>query len=348
MSDTLGNSAGYIDWRQATQFALGTSAFPIGFPLRALNRPLEHYRYRPLVVPGDDRVRRAIPAWQSFLPPGSAEVPITYPFLVADGGMTDNEPIELCRRTLAGQLGINPRDGQKAKRAVLLIDPFAEPPQLGPDGWPGIVKSLKGLITTWKDQARYDTRDIVLAADQDCFSRFLVTARRTGAPIGAKSIATASVGAFGGFLCKEYRRHDFLLGRANCQAYLRKELTLPEDNPLFSEWKTNNPTLIAHWRVTDALGRNCLPVIPLFGECCNPEDTEPYPVGAFNPQNTELRSLLEGRINAVFDKAQGELLPGGFFQRLYESIGMGVAKKAALEKVVEVITASLQEWNLLN
>lgn len=348
VSDVPTSGAGYIGWADATQFALGTSAFPVGFPLRALNRPIEHYRYRPLVAPGDDKVRQAIPVWKTFLPSGSTQLPAKYPFLVADGGMTDNEPIELCRKTLAGQLGTNPRDGLQAKRAVLLIDPFAEPPQLGPEGWPGIVKAIQGLGGTWKDQARYSTRDVVLAADQDCFSRFLITARRQGAPIGSKSIATASVGAFGGFLSTEYRRHDFLLGRANCQAYLRSELVLPEKNPLFSAWKKAYPAEVTKWRVKDVLGRDCLPVIPLFGECRADEDTEPYPTDVFDPRKNAFRVLLEDRINAVFDKAQGELLPGGFFQRLYESIGMNVAKRTALDKAIDVITASLKDWKLLN
>jgi len=41
-----------IDWPSFRQFAMGTAAFPIGFPPRRLSRPLEHYRYRVVAVPG--------------------------------------------------------------------------------------------------------------------------------------------------------------------------------------------------------------------------------------------------------------------------------------------------------
>jgi hypothetical protein len=48
----------------------------------------------------------------------------TYQFVNVDGGVINNEPVELARRALAGASGRNPRDPDKATRAVLMVDPF--------------------------------------------------------------------------------------------------------------------------------------------------------------------------------------------------------------------------------
>ncbi len=46
-------------------------------------------------------------------------------------------------------------------------------------------------------------------------------------------IASGVLGGFGGFLHQSFRRHDYLLGRRNAQAFLRWNFGLPESNPLF-------------------------------------------------------------------------------------------------------------------
>lgn len=48
-----------------------------------------------------------------------------YAFLAVDGGVIDNEPLELARRFLSGgPKKRNERAGKLADKAVLLIDPF--------------------------------------------------------------------------------------------------------------------------------------------------------------------------------------------------------------------------------
>lgn len=76
------------------------------------------------------------------------------------------------------------------------------------------------LLSIWKNQARYDSRDLMLEGDSNVFSRLMITAKRDGELAGAKSIATACASAFGGFLDQRFRRHDYLLGRKNCQDFL--------------------------------------------------------------------------------------------------------------------------------
>jgi hypothetical protein len=44
------------------------------------------------------------------------------------------------------------------------------------------------------------------------------------------ALQCASLGAFGGFFEKEFRAHDYVLGRRNCQKFLLDHFVLPEDN----------------------------------------------------------------------------------------------------------------------
>lgn len=50
--------------------------------------------------------------------------PFDYDLICVDGGLMNNEPLELARRNLARSGFSNPRDPDKVNRAVLMIDPF--------------------------------------------------------------------------------------------------------------------------------------------------------------------------------------------------------------------------------
>lgn len=341
---------GYLPWAEYAKFALGTSAFPVGFPTRALQRPMSHYQYRPVVIPGaggqGQVVRPMLPNWDLLPKPAPSH---TYNFLVADGGMTNNEPIQLARSELAGHVGRNPRQGEDARRAVLLIDPFAEVPTLGPEGKQSLFKELGAMLGTWKEQARYDSRDIMLATDEDCFSRYMITARRPGAGAGGRSIATACASAFGGFLSHAFRRHDFLLGRLNAQDYLRKKLVLPIGNPLFSAWRQQaSAAQLAHWTVMDG-DQPSLPIIPLLGACATSEPLPAYPRDAFDPRDKDFQNLLGMRIRAVLRQATHDIGPGGiegFLAALYLKIGQIFGDDKLQDLVTEWFTDALQDWDL--
>lgn len=347
-------AAGYLDWGAFAEFALGTAAFPGGFPLRALVRPLSHYRYRPVAfpagIPGEKAITLRSVDWKILLEPGSTALPDAYHFLAADGGMIDNEPIELCRKAISGWVGHNPRNGKIAKRGVLLVDPFAETPDLGFNGSLGLKSVPGSLLSAWKDQARYDSRDLMLAVDENCFSRFMITAQRSGAEAGSRSIACASAYAFGGFLSEAFRRHDFLLGRANCQSYLRQHLVLPIDNPLFSAWrKRTNDQDLADWVVMDG-DQPSLPIIPLFGDCRTEEQVEPYPAQAFNVHAASFQNLLEARIDGILDRIKDDIEPNGWagiFPDLYLSIGEMFGKGKLVRIVTDSLERSLTDWKLL-
>ncbi|HEY1722630.1 MAG TPA: patatin-like phospholipase family protein [Magnetospirillaceae bacterium] len=284
-------------WRVLGHYARGTAAFPLGFPARNLSRPAQHYRYLAMVVPGDgidpDRVMPLVPDVNQF---GTAA---GYDFPAVDGGATDNEPIELARVALSGIGGRNPREGHKAKRAVLLIDPFGGGASAGPQTISGVVDTIGPLLQSMIGQARYDSRDILLALRDDVYSRFIIAARR-GNPSGGtwsgdEALAGAGLAAFMGFACADFRRHDYFLGRRNCQAFLRKAFVLPVGADAFGAgW--NQVTDLSPFIVEDG-SQKFLPLIPLFGDVAVDEPEPVWPRGAFQPE--ALRPAIEKRLVAL-------------------------------------------------
>lgn len=290
-----------IDWPTFSLYARATAAFPLGFPPRALVRPIEHYRYRVVVVPSDqptvpDRMVGRLPDWKSLIPASETEAPSDYHFLSVDGGATDNEPIELARTALAGVLGRNPRDGELATRAVVLIDPFAGQADPGPSGPEPLQDVVGALVSTLIQQTRYDSQDLLLAADDNVYSRFMITPQRNG-KIGGPAIASDGLGAFIGFACPAFMRHDYLLGRANCQEFLRKTFVLPEVNNVFKDMWTNDQKT-AHG-IPDGKGGLFLPLVPLLGNATVPETTDPWPMRALDPEI--YRDAIEKRFKAIVE-----------------------------------------------
>jgi hypothetical protein len=289
-----------IDWMTFSQFGRATAAFPLGFPPRPLVRPMEHYRYRVAVLPGDGeqpiRVIGRQPDWAEFIPAGSTEVPSDYHFLAVDGGATDNEPIELARTALAGILGRNPRDPKKANRGVMLIDPFAGKTGLGPTGPSPLITIVGAIGSTFTEQTRYDSQDLLLASDPDVFSRYMITPQQDG-KVGGDAIAAAGLGAFIGFACPAFMRHDYLLGRANCQAYLRTEFALHEDNPVFQGGVWTATQKRQFGMVVD--GQRYLPLIPLMGDAAVPETLGPWPRHQLDPGIYE--EAIESRFKAIVE-----------------------------------------------
>jgi hypothetical protein len=185
----------------------------------------------------------------------------------------------------------------------------------------GVVGTLVGAVV---EGTRYLTADMALIADPDVFSRFaLVPTRRDLAKVGEAALATAWLSAFGGFFCRAFRVHDFLLGRLNMRNYLRTTLALRGDNSLFDKWTDANRI---RWAL-DADGNRLgidpltarsayyLPIIPDTDDRgAGPIRVEPdgaslpWPRGALDP--ADLRGPLGDRIDAVLTKLRKQELPG--------------------------------------
>ena len=331
-----------IEWPAFSQFAMGTGAFPIGFPPRPLSRPLDHYRYRVVAVPGnaDPSGTKWLPLvldWAAVQDWGGGGLPDVYSFLAVDGGTTDNEPIELARTALAGVSGRNPRAGLKANRGVVLIDPFAGSTTMEPRVNQDLPDLAQALVSAVTDQTRYATRDLLLAAYPDVFSRFMITAQRDST-LGTYALATGGLGAFIGFAHAALRRHDYLLGRNNCQDFLRNRFVLPEASPVFKDCLEGVP--VDAFVVTDGAGERFLPIIPLVGAARVPEATDPWPVNALKPSDYH---------DAIAQRFK-RLLEVGLTNSPLSSVLVWIAATAGQGPVADTVVAAMQsalkEWKL--
>jgi hypothetical protein len=261
-------------------------------------RPTDHYRWRVVLraprdpaaaISGEASYAVLLPDWEELIPPGDGDVPDDYHFLAVDGGATDNEPIRLAHNALCGIAGSDPRDPHEANRAVLLIDPFAGVTRLGPQGQTSLADTLAAVASAVIQQTRYDSSDLMLAADEQVFSRFMLTPQR-GDKLGGEAIASAGLSAFIGFACPDFMRFDYLLGRKNCQDFLRQTFLLASDNPVFSAWTDDH-------RETFRVRGNFLPIIPLMGPCAVDETLDPWPKGKLDPERW--REPIEARYRAI-------------------------------------------------
>lgn len=334
-----------ISWQDFGQYACASSAFPIGFPPRRVKRPLTDYRYRVEPMPDDhasttgqadpDDDLGCIPLnpdWQALQDWFGAGLPDDCSVLAVDGGVTDNEPIELARVALAGVNGRNPRNGLKANRGVVLIDPFAGSARMPAKSATTdltIAKLLGDLVTILPQQTRYDSRDLLLATHPDVYSRFMIAACGRGF-VGDKALATAGLDAFLGFACEAFRRYDYLLGRRNCQDFLRKTLVLPEQSAVFANCMDGVP--LDEYVVSDSSGRY-LPLIPLVGDLAKDEELDPWPKGTLDP--AIYRDAIKERYGRLVEKE----LHGS----LVKEIIAWAAKQFGQEKIADIIIGKLND-----
>ncbi len=355
----VGQGADFVGYDAYALFAAGSAAFPVGLKARALSRPAEHYLYRPYVQPRQSgyRVDWPNPDWANVLDPGSTR----YAFTAIDGGTFNNDPMQLVHRALAGLVGENPRDPATATRALFMVDPLATRPARVPAVPTDLMGVVARLLGTMTEGTRYLTADMALLGDPKVFSRYqLVPSRPDLGLLGEEALTTAHLMAFAGFCARGFRVHDFLLGRINMQQYLRTELMLRGDNPLFAGW--TDPALRSRFAL-DGENRRVsvttttdpttydLPVIPDLsydgeGPIAALPNTQmlPWPTGALDP--ARLRDAVDERIGAVIDALREQEMPGAISWALGGMIEPAIARNLT-GRLIDGLTASLRRAKLL-
>lgn len=349
------------DWARAT------GAFPMGFSSRPLQRPAEHYLYRPFARPtegGQPDIQWPTPDWDVL---DDVKQDGTYHFRSVDGGTYNNDPVAIVHTALAGIVGPNPRGRSEANRAMFLIDALASPPDgklcpvptTGPDpnthepGDDALTNVAVALVGAFIAESRYRTADLDLFADPAVFSRFQLVPHRidgTGKFVaGERAVAGATLYAFGGWGSPAFRVHDYLLGRANMIEYLRTELLLAGDNPVFEGW---NDTALRQQFACDADGNSIavtdatpkgsyfLPIIPT--EISQPGQPE-WPNEKFNPD--DIRDQVEARLEGVLGLLRTAVVPGFGGWLLGLAVVPGIAGTLA-DKLIKWYKDDLATWGL--
>ncbi len=279
------------EWDRYGTSALASGAFPIGLAPRQLNFPWSFYLRRRYPIPIPENV------WvEPNFPPTTEQQSPDFVFQSVDGGLVNNNPFDYAQYALCGGAARDPVGGKTVDRAIVMVAPFPEPPELQPEGSPSpaVIGILKNLFPSLINQARFRTADLAPAFNERDFSRYLIAPLRRiprlapPAPASADlpferfPIACGVLGGFGGFLDEKFRAHDFQLGRRNCQQFLRTSFLVPSDN------------IIVGRPESEAM----LPIIPLLGDAADPV---PLPLW---PQITQsdfkrLSDRADERIGAV-------------------------------------------------
>jgi Patatin-like phospholipase len=328
-SDTLSldNSSAADDWKRLGQAVLATIAFPLALRERIIGRPTTDYDYR-FAYPFD-------PGGLVWSQPFPGEPEEQRSFVTIDGGVTDNEPFEIAHAALAGTDGRNVREGDKAKRAVILTAPFVSPKPVryGVPDTP--LPTLFGnIFNALIAQSRFKLMDVSLAANEDIYSRFMIAPVRVQQPSGKKirgdaALASHPLTSFFGYFSERYRHHDFMLGRLNCYLFLRDWFVLPSThapgraglnpalgNTLFANWpdaaladpryKSQSPHVEDHRQI-----------IPLVGTAAQPPESYRWPAGQFAGY-AAVESDIKRRVDAVYplirDRALAAAIRNGFFR----------------------------------
>lgn len=368
-------------WSSFAATCLASGAFPIGLAPRLLARDYVEYEMRDWYVPTDGHVRRkrkdgvdvdpadSPDSWEA--PSGSYETlkPLykaddypgrRYDFVCVDGGVFNNEPLELCRRALAKD-GRNPREPDKAHAAVLLIDPFPDPAARPGDFKVEEMNSLLGvaqhLLGVMIAQSRFKPDELALARNADVASRFAILPSRRDAQDKPATPAVASgiLGAFGGFFSREFRHHDFMLGRRNCQRFLARTFVLQADrakgkiNPIVGRW-LDDP---AHERFLltgddspyedeDGSKIAALPIIPLLGKLASGDYTAmpPWPSRPADVDADVLRAQVDARSNLVVTRLLDEV-PNFAFRVACKGLWQGYARRKAKKTIMGWITTGM-------
>ncbi|HET7899167.1 MAG TPA: hypothetical protein VFL47_15885, partial [Flavisolibacter sp.] len=226
----------------ARDAAMATGAFPVGLRSRELKR--------------DTALVNKMP-WSRDITDLFPVKGIDWETQNVDGGVINNEPFERVRDVLNNITGEDKREDEKGRKVfnnenlfqstVLLIDPFPSKP-------PGRFKKSQKLFDVigftfgaMMEQMRAKPVQLSNAMDDTCSGQFLIAPSRRLPKLeggekdaaGDEAIACGALGGFGGFLNKEFRIHDYFLGRFNCEMFLRNYFTVSEsalaNNPIFRD-----------------------------------------------------------------------------------------------------------------
>ncbi|MBG1271920.1 patatin-like phospholipase family protein [Nostoc sp. WHI] len=333
------------NWKTLINSALASSAFPIGFPPRQLERTsIDEYEKRKWEIPvRNPMATGTCSEYRSICPDKDLVTPGSYQFMTVDGGIISNEPIELVRLALRRNQQRNPRDAQQANRATILIDPFPnDVDAVNPKST--LFNLVSRIFQSFINQNRFKADELILALDEDVYSRFLIAPERSDEQ-GRKPLACGSLNAFGGFLSQDFRHHDYILGRRNCQRFLKKYFVLSASNPLFNSWskalKTNPQLQVEKEGDQDIF----LPIIPLFGSATKEINLPNWP--KYQKENFKsLEKQIQERVQAIVPRLINQSINDPIIRTVLNSLWF--LKRGSLAKNIrDIIKDNLEKYGQL-
>ena len=318
------------NWWRLAQCAKATGAFPIMLAPRILTRTASEYNYRlwrirnphPKDAGGECRceiLSELSPHWEA---PDSA----VFQTVNVDGGLTNNSPFELANRVLGLQdpqipPGSEPEAAADVDRAVISIAPFLTTPQFDIQAPPdtNLLHMFGQLIDALVNQSRIQGESIMFTQDTTVFNRFVVAPSIDSTTVDA--LASATLGAFGGFVAREFRDHDYQLGRRNCQWFLKRYFGLPPENRIMREYAPGSDAarnrLLKRFGITLENGQRGLPLIPLLSSALKAEVKPQRPAIArsrIEPIADAALDRVHRVVSHLLEQHRAGWLPGSAFQ----------------------------------
>ncbi|WP_281232918.1 patatin-like phospholipase family protein [Flavobacterium gelatinilyticum] len=298
------------DWRKLRVAAVATGAFPVGLKARLIERDTTEYKER------IEKNGRDISGKLKL----DTKTGIAYPFVAVDGGVLNNEPIELATSVWASKdepqativdcvnnikgIRIQNKDNLKpGKNALIIIDPFpnfASNNEAATIHDTDLANVILPLISAMRSQNLFKPEELVMAADECNYTRYLIAPvrRNDRGAIAENALACGFFGGFGGFLSKEFREHDYHLGRRNAQRFLEEYFALPK------EYFVHNPDVIIKklGKVTEEnieknIEKLYSPIIPILKNA-PPEVKVPWPSYS-EAQLSVLKDQMRERISKL-------------------------------------------------
>ena len=328
---------------------LSTAAFPIGLKSREVSISAEYIKRYPKYLFNKSK------GIEPLLPEGAI-----YKFNSVDGGVINNEPYGIGLKVLREK---NPKSVEACKYGVIMIDPFPNKDHEVAESGSGIMSIAGGLLKALRNQVMFNQDGILDALDMTDRTKFLIEPIRKiekdGKWVRPKNdLAAAPIGGFAGFLSRDFREHDFQLGRKNCQVFLRyyfavasedieKRLSIVPNSAIKDRYQFSVPAM-------DPNGEKFFPIIPdmrvlrnfdnqvdkiNYGKDAEIQDL-PYPKLSFSDFESRYKSKIKDRIGLIVK----HLLKNKFLSFLANFF---YAKNAGYKFVKEALEKELGENDLL-
>jgi hypothetical protein len=367
-----------VGLRELVEAAPATGAFPIGLAYRRFVRKNKY------IADNRDLVfhREGLSQLVDISGRDPEDDYVTYN---VDGGMLNNEPFDLTMKLMSGGRKMKPGE-REFDSSIIMIDPFPSEDSITeetrvPKGFAAqagekaagnrfpynILQVARKVFASMRGELLFKGEDIVEAFSTDNFSRFMVAPRRrekiseTRDKVynGSIAIACGALGGFSGFFDKSFRRHDFFLGRVNCQSFLRNYFRVKLENgvpvnPLFAEGYSEKA--IADFKFQDNAERKALeedgkdpdsapwyvPIIPDVHKGNTRYDEKPleFPTYDLNRLD-EHRPAILSRFKTVVRS-----FGSGFRYRLFLGIGFLFGSKSIYKALRKEVEDEFVKWKL--
>lgn len=284
-----------------------------------------------------------------------------YNFISVDGGLINNEPFGFAHKAMKEKI----EDLEKNdEHAIIMINPFpAFDSSERYDTDIGIVNIAKRSFKALRNQVMFKQDDLIDAINESNLKRFLISpSRKINGKAQEHPIACGALGGFSGFISKDFREHDFLLGRKNCRDFLRYHFYLDNEkaNDVLGDWQDPAMERFKFYMPKgDKTGKMLLPIIPdldverAWDQKFKKEIKFDFP--SINEIELDKnKALFSKRIKLIIKM----LIPGSkgkgffskikaFFIRMYMTPIRRGTKNMLTQKVMDIMKSELKKFGLL-